>query len=82
MKLADTTENHYKNMFGSDNVIEDEYHFLCCCTAYNSERDQLCRKLKTVYPDFDSWNLNEKFIAILSFDTNYHAKFVEKIWNI
>ena len=51
--------------------FEDEYHFLCCCAAYNSERDQLYRKLKTIYPDFDSWNLNEKFII-----------FVEKIWNI
>ena len=69
-------------LYCSDDVIEDECHFLCCCTAYNSEREQLYRKLKTVYPNFDSWNLNEKFIAVMSFDTNYLAKFVEKIWNI
>ena len=69
-------------LYCSDDIIEDEYHFLCCCTAYYSERDQLYRKLKTVYPNFDSWNLNEKFIAIMSFDTNYLAKFVKKIWNI
>ena len=66
----------------SDNVIEDEYHFLCCCTAYNSERDLFYKKLKAVYPDFDLWNLNEKFIAIVSFDTNYFTKFLEKIWII
>ena len=69
-------------LYCSDNVIVDEYHFLCCCAAYNSERDQLYRKLKTVNPDFDSWKLNEKFIAIVSFDTNYLAKVVQKIWNI
>ena len=65
----------------SDHIIKDEYHFLCCCTA-NSERDQLYRMLKTVHPDFGSWILNEKGIAIVSFDTNHLAKFVEKIWNI
>ena len=37
------------------------------------------RKSKTVSPDFDSWNLNEKFIAIVSFDTmNYLTKYFEK----
>ena len=69
-------------LYCSDNVIEDAYHFLCCCAIYNSERDQFYRKLKTVHPNFDSWNLNEKLISIVSFDTNCLAKFVEKIWNI
>ena len=66
-------------LYCSDQVIEDEYHFLCCCTPYNSETNSFYRKIKTVYPDFDFWNLNRKFIVIMSFDTNRLATFVEKI---
>ena len=44
----------------SDNLVEDEKHFLFHCKAYSVERDQLFVKIINMYQDFDNFNIDEK----------------------
>ena len=51
--------------FCSENVLEDEYHFMCSCDLYDDLRDSLYTNIMSVYPQFQDLTSNEKFIYIM-----------------
>ena len=60
------------------NNIEDEYHFLCQCPAFRSEREKI---LHTI-PNFQSLAPNELFIQLMKSDVKILSAFVEKCWHL
>ena len=51
--------------FNNENVLEDEYHFMCSCDLYDDLRDSLYTNIMSVYPQFQDLTSNEKFIYIM-----------------
>ena len=52
-------------LFSDDNV-EDEYHFFFSCNLYNDLRSSLFDYLQQDVPDFDTLDLNDKMIYLMS----------------
>ena len=59
------------------NLVEDEYHFLCQCPLYQVERRTLCNYI----PNFESLVPNEQFIKLMTRETKFLAKYVENCWS-
>ena len=59
------------------NLVEDEYHFLCQCPLYQVERRTLCNYI----PNFESLVPNEQFIKLMTCETKFLAKYVENCWS-
>ena len=53
-------------VFCVDNVVEDEYHFFFSCNLYNDLRSSLFDYLRQDVPDFDTLDLNDKMIYLMS----------------
>ena len=53
-------------VFCVDNVVEDEYHFFFSCNLYNDLRSSLFDYLRQGVPDFDTLDLNNKMIYLMS----------------
>jgi hypothetical protein len=64
------------------NVIEDEKHFLCECTLYNSERMNLYREARCVIQDFDDMSADDKFCAIVNSCQKSLSKYIYDAWNV
>ena len=52
--------------FCDQSVVEDEYHFLCCCELYKDERNILYRDVSQIYEDFNDMDIFDKFIFLSS----------------
>ena len=52
--------------FCVDNVVEDEYHLFFSCNLYNDLRSSLFDYLRQDVPDFDTLDLNDKMIYLMS----------------
>ena len=48
------------------NVIEDEYHFLICCSRYNDERCHLFQNITHICPNFASLGNSDKFSYLMT----------------
>ena len=59
------------------NLVEEEYHFLCQCPLYQVERRTLCYYI----PNFESLVPNEQFIKLMIYETTFLAKYVENYWS-
>ena len=63
-------ENHNYNILPvndrvcTENVVEDEFHFVMHCQLYNSLRITLFVKAQRVIDNFSSLDVNEKFIRL------------------
>ena len=55
----------------SNNVVEDELHFLIACPKYSHLREVLFKDISTLYKNFDSLNNMNKFIWLLSNEDQY-----------
>ena len=53
-------------VFCVDNVVEDEYHFFFSCNLYNDLRSSLFDYLRQDVPDFDTLDLNDKMMYLMS----------------
>ena len=62
------------------NFIEDEFHFLCICPAYDQERQNLFTFIKIKYPEFENLNVEDKFIFLLSTCNRYIVKYLKLAW--
>ena len=51
--------------FCSENVLEDEYHFMCSCDLYDDLCDSLYAYVISVYPQFQDLTSNEKLIHVM-----------------
>ena len=57
--------------------IEDEYHFLCSCQRYKTERNQICSGI----PNFKNLTPDDQFVSLMRLNPKVLAKFIESIWN-
>ena len=64
----------------SDNVIEDECHFLCYCSGYKIEREKFLLDIKFNISNLKLLSPNELFIAFMTSESAFLLKFVECIW--
>ena len=53
-------------VFCDDNVVEDEYHFFFSCNLNNDLRSSLFDYLRQDVPDFDTLDLNDNMIYLMS----------------
>ena len=53
-------------VFCVDNVVENEYHFFFSCNLYNDLRSLLFDYLRQDVPNFDTLDLNDKMIYLMS----------------
>ena len=53
-------------VFCEYNVVEDEYQFFFSCNLYNDLRSSLFDYLRQDVPDFDTLDLNDKMIYLMS----------------
>ena len=44
--------------------VEDEFHLLCVCNAYDDLRSLLYNRSNDINPDFDTFDELEKFVFI------------------
>ena len=49
-----------------DNLVEDEVHFLCCCRFYSDLRDTLYNHAREANPEFDSLDMLDKYVYLMS----------------
>ena len=63
-------------VFCDDNVVEDEYHFFFSCHLCNDLRSSLFDYLRQDVPDFDTLDLNDKMIYLMS------RKAIKKLLNL
>ena len=61
-------------------LIEDEIHFLCTCTFFSDEHENLFDEIILQLPDFRNFSLNEKFIQLMVYDDKIVSKYVENAW--
>ena len=64
----------------SDNVIEDECHFLCYCSGYKIEHKKFLLDIKVNVSNLKLLSPNELFIAFMTSESAFLLKFVECIW--
>ena len=50
----------------NENLVEDEMHFLCCCSYYSDLRSTLYNKARENNADFDSLDIIDKFVYLMS----------------
>ena len=80
LKLADMMVSPWKIRsceFCSENVLEDEYHFMCSCDLYDDLRDSLYTNDMSVYLQFPDPTSNEKFINLMKNCQNPAAKYAK-----
>ena len=53
-------------VYCDDNVVEDEYYFFFSFNLYNDLRSSLFDYLRQDVPDFDTLDLNDKIIYLMS----------------
>ena len=51
----------------TDNVIEDEIHFLLCCDFYSDIRRPLLAKAQWCYSDFQNMSMQDKFVFLMNY---------------
>ena len=64
----------------SDNLFEDECHFLCYCSGYKTEREKFLLDIKFNLSNLKLLSPNELFIAFMTSESAFLLKFVECIW--
>ena len=58
------------------NLINDEYHFLCSCPVYKAERERICATI----PGFEHLISDDHLIALIHLKMTDLVKYVENIW--
>ena len=66
----------------NDNSIEDEIHFICLCSKYNSLRSDLFRKASSKNTDFINLPSKSKFIYLMKDCCREVAIFVKRAWEV
>ncbi len=66
-----------------ENIVQDEYHFLCVCKMYDDVRQVLYNKISSKYQDFRSLTKIDKFIYLtVKFENIEVAKYLVKAFDI
>ncbi len=61
--------------------IEDEFHFVCECTAYLNMREELYRCVQAKNEHFTNMDNKDKFVWLMKNEWKLLAKYLEKAWN-
>ena len=64
------------------NEVEDEFHFLCRCTAYNDRRQLLFQIIEMKHELFSDLPLWEKFIFVMRNCNVELSKYIKYCWNV
>ena len=59
--------------------VEDEVHFLCVCTHYNQERSHLFTIVEKLFPEFQSLDIFEKFVFLMSHTQCYIIRYLYEV---
>ena len=62
--------------------IEDEFHFLCVCNAYEQLRTDMFTRTSQKYPHFQTLSLKDKFIFLLIKCNRELIKFLKLAWDL
>ena len=60
--------------------IEDEFHFLCICPYYETERNDLYNYIHHKHGDFVRFNDQEKFIFLMKYHNYKVMKYLKLAW--
>ena len=63
-----------------NNVIEDEFHFIMLCPAYDDCRSTMFHNIMS--PDFTNLSLDDKFIHLMKNESKLVGKFLKAAWEI
>ena len=66
----------------NSNQIEDEFHFLCICNAYNNEHIIYYREISRDNINFNQLCPFDKFCFILNYNPITLSNYLDNIWNI
>ncbi len=58
-----------------EDVVEDEFHFLCICNRYNDIRESLYKKADSRNISFASLSNEDKFMYLMKFENVEVANF-------
>ena len=64
------------------NEIEDEFHFVCKCTAMSDLREDLYRKVQHKTEVFTNLNDQEKFVHLMTHEWKLMSTYIDKAWNV
>lgn len=80
MKLPNAAERFC--LFCKSGKVEDEFHFLCECSCYTSERNALFSKIIKATPEFTDYTLQDKFIFINKYHQLDLSNYIKSAWEI
>ncbi len=60
--------------------VEDEEHFIFCCTAYNDVRNNFLKSIKMKYTDFFTFSIEDKWDILFNKQTRSFAKYIKEIF--
>ena len=64
------------------NYVEDEFHFICICTAYQVPRKMLYDNVNARSIEFIQMRDKEKFNYLFQNEWKILSRFMEDAWNI
>jgi len=66
----------------NNNAIENEFHFVCECPAYNDCRSIMYESIRNSNTDFGALGLREKFQYIMKSEWKILGKYLQTAWEI
>ncbi len=60
--------------------VEDQYHFVFHCPAYDDKRNIFINLMKTRIPEWNTMSDNEKFIILFKDHSRAFGKYVREIF--
>jgi hypothetical protein len=64
----------------NDNLVENEFHFVCICTEYENVRQRLFGSIQL--EEFNVMPNEEKFVYLVKFEHKKLSEYIEEAWNI
>lgn len=74
-KLEDRTCN-----ICNTGCIEDEYHFLCICPIYATDRNKMFNFAENKNNDFTNMNMEERFVYLMTVCSFSVTRFIKSAW--
>ena len=60
--------------------IEDEFHFVMVCSAYDGSREKLLAEVQI--ENFSNMSSQEKFIYLMKYENRKLSRYIDEAWNI
>ena len=88
--IRDANTGRYRNLSPEErtceicqfNEIEDEFHFLCKCSAYSRHREILFNKVEGRHVEFQALTLRQKFDFLMKKCNLEVSKYLKSAWDV